>query len=767
MGRMQAARAAQWSHNIRSYDSWSPQKKGAHRSQLFRFDAALQKRALRKKFLSRILRAARPRNIQKRSYAQWIDRLSPTPRHESLPVTGSKRAAFLSYASQDAEAARRICAALTAAGVEVWLDQSELRGGDAWDRQIKQQIHDCALFIPIISSTTQARREGYFRREWRLAVDRTLDMSDRAPFLVPIVIDDTGDQDADVPDSFLAVQWTRLPAGDTPPAFVDRIARLLSPDQSRDSSHVGASAGPAPRPTSPHTKSVRNLQPSRPTKAAALLIAAIAAIGVGYLAIDRFWLSKPPVPRAGSPLAVPTDSPAQKPIPERSIAVLPFVDMSEKHDQEYFGDGMAEEILNLLVTIPELKVIGRTSSFRFKGKTDDLRAIGTALGATYVVEGSVRRSGDHARVTAQLIDTRDGTHRWSETYDRDARDVLKVQDDIATNLVRALQLEVTTSSHLQGKESLRNSEAYDNYLRGLHARDRYDQSGFDEAAVRFRRALDIDPSFVPAAEALALALRDLADWGFVPPKTGWEQARTAAAAALKLDPNSAAAHAVLGRIHTDFDWDWPAAAREVNTSVTLAPNNALVLYLAATERLAIGQFGEASHFLDGARAADPLDPTVYLVCGWVYLRLGRLAEAESANRRVLEISPTYVAGHYFLGIALLTEGKPEAALAEMLLETPVGGKFAGLAAVYSALHRTKEADAALARVEADDSADMALQIGEVYAVRGKKDRAFAWLDRAYAQKDINLFLFKGDPLLKTLEQDSRYKAFLHKMSLPD
>jgi TolB-like protein len=464
---------------------------------------------------------------------------------------------------------------------------------------------------------------------------------------------------------------------------------------------------------------------------------------------------------AGPPVAVPV------PFSDKSIAVLPFTDMSEKHDQEYFADGMAEEILNLLVKIPELRVIGRISSFSFKGKAADLRDIGAALGSAYVVEGSVRRSGDHVRVTAQLIDARDGTHRWSETYDRDFIDVLKVEGEIAASLARALQLEVTESMRIRAQTSLRSSEVYNIYLQGIRAMNRIDLPGFEEAVADFRQALTLDPSFVPAAEGLALSLRGLVDWGLVPSRPGWEQARAAALAALKLDPNSADAHAVLGRVYSDFDWNWPAAQHELTTALALAPNSPLILYLTAAERLSLGQWAEALRFVNAASAADPLDPTVHLVAGWVYLRLGRLAEAERANRRVLEIAPTFVTDHYYLGVVLLMEGKTEESLAEMQKETRAGGQVAGLAVVYQALHRRREADAALARLEAESAEDMAMEIAEAYAFRGQKDRAFEWLDRAYAQKDENLFYIKGDPLLKNLSGDPRYSNFLRKMNVPD
>jgi TolB-like protein/Flp pilus assembly protein TadD len=458
---------------------------------------------------------------------------------------------------------------------------------------------------------------------------------------------------------------------------------------------------------------------------------------------------------------------ASTPHNERTIAVLPFLDLSEKRDQEYFADGMAEEILNLLVKIPELKVIGRTSSFQFKGKTDDLRKIGTTLGTTYVVEGSVRRSGDHARVTAQLVDTRDGSHRWSETYDRDIGDVLKVQGEIAAALVRALQLEVAPSILSRMQSSPRSSEAYELYLRGLHGVNRFDQRGFEEAVADFRHALELDPSFASAAEMLADIFAAQASWGYVPMQQGWEQARKAAQAALKLDSQSARAHATLGDVHLEYDWDWSAAHLELKTAVDLAPHDPNVLVTAATERLAVGHYGEALRLLDAAATADPLSAHVHNIAAWVYLRTGRYADAVRVSRRVVEISPTFAWGYADLALSLILDGKPAEALAEIQNEPDPVAQLVGLAEVYTVLHRRKDADAALERLAADHAADSGLFLAVIYALRGQKDQAFAWLDKAYAQKDANLWHVKGQPLLDSLETDLRYKAFLRKMNLPE
>lgn len=447
----------------------------------------------------------------------------------------------------------------------------------------------------------------------------------------------------------------------------------------------------------------------------------------------------------------------------KSIAVLPFADLSATHDQEYFADGMAEEILTLLAKIPELKVIGRTSSFQFKGRPQDLRQIGSVLGAAYVVEGSVSRSGDHIRVTSQLISTQDGAHRWAETYDRNASDVFAVQDEIAQSLVRALDLEVNASTYARRQPASPNSESYDAYLRGLHALDRFDQRGFDEAVADFERALTVDRSFSAAATARALTIEAATAGGFIPPNIGFEQARAAAQAALMLDPNSAVAHAVLCDVHVEYDWDWIAADREARVATALAPNDPWVLFVSGRANLAVGRWDDALRLFDTAAAFDPLNPAVHFYSARVYQRLGRLRDAEASYRRVLDISPTYYYSHYWLGLTLLTEGKLDAAFSEMQLETQEVSQLAGLAVVYQTQGRVREADSALARLRTQYADSAPMWIAEIYAFRGQKDQAFMWLDRAYVQKDTGLYGIIGDPLLKNLEADPRYTNFLQKM----
>jgi TolB-like protein len=492
-------------------------------------------------------------------------------------------------------------------------------------------------------------------------------------------------------------------------------------------------------------------------------VAIVAAVALTYVLTDKFWLLRhTKAEQAVAPAAPSLPAPA---ISEKSIAVLPFVDMSEKQDQEYFADGMAEEILNQLVKVPELKVIGRTSSFQFKGKTDDLRKIGLSLGAAYVVEGSVRRSGNHVRVTAQLIDTHNGVHRWSDTYDRATSDVIEVQNEIALNLVRALEIEVAPS--ILGARAPKSDEAYDSLLRGLHALDRLDEAGFNEAAAHFRHALEIDPAYLPAAEGVAAALYGLVDANYVDQKVGYEQARTAADAALKLDSKSVSAHAVLGLIHVQYDFDWPGAAREFKEALAVAPHDPFVLVGATEERIAVGQWDEAVRISDTAIATDPLEANLYRLRSYAYLRLGRSAEAESGFRRAMEISPTYSWAHYFLGMALLSKNENEAALVEMQKETIREASDAGAVVAYVELRRPEDARRALARLQADASSRWPFGLAVAYAALGRNTEAFAWLDRAYVARDSSLWAIKGHPFFKNLFSDPRYTTLLRKMNLPE
>ena len=369
-------------------------------------------------------------------------------------------------------------------------------------------------------------------------------------------------------------------------------------------------------------------------KRVAIAAAVLVAVGVVVVLGWHYWSSIHTVPGTVA-------------MTDRSIAVLPFADMSEKKDQEYFADGMAEEIIDLMVKIPGLRVIGRTSSFAFKGKTEDLRSIAKQLGVAYVLEGSVRKSGDHLRVTAQLIDSRNGTPRWSQTYDREFSEVLKLEDEIATRVVREVENDAALS-YIVSRKTLRNPEAYTAFLQGI------DNTDSEQALSDFQRALDLDPSFADAASALANTYLFLGQSGSMPPAVAFEKARNAAELALKLDPNQANPHEVLANIHIAYDWDWPAAEREDKLAKALAFQG-----FGSTEgdsaqlALTLGRWDDAVRIVKKSVADDPLDPQSHLWLGVVELRRDRLPEAEAAMRRSLELGPAFKFSHYILAVVLL------------------------------------------------------------------------------------------------------------------
>ena len=324
-------------------------------------------------------------------------------------MTEPSHAVFLSYASQDAEAAQKICEALRAAGIEVFLDQSELRGGDAWDQKIRREIHDCALFIPVISANTASRHEGYFRLEWDLADQRTHMIARSRVFVVPVCLDATTEVAADVPESFQRVQWTRLPGGETPPAFVERIQAPAVPGAVAVERSVRV----------PHRR-LREPVPRHPGGQSRCCSRSLPSSSRGARRTSLLTSSGSPDTRTLRDAAPrPPRTPTAFNPPPHSIAVLPFVNLSGDKEQEYFSDGLTEELLNSLAEINELQVAARTSSFSFKGKDTDIGTIAHKLNVGAVLEGSVRRSAHTIRITAQLINAVTGFHLWSKTYDRD------------------------------------------------------------------------------------------------------------------------------------------------------------------------------------------------------------------------------------------------------------------------------------------------------------------------------------------------------------
>ena len=613
-------------------------------------------------------------------------------------------AVFLSYASQDAEAAKRICDALRAQGVEVWFDQNELRGGDAWDQQIRRQIRECALFVPIVSEATQSRPEGYFRLEWRLADQRTHLMGRNKPFLMPVCVDNTPDTGADVPDSFLAVQWTRLPHGETLPAVVERVQRLL------------AREGAPP---------VRD--------------GATASAG-----------SRAPI--AGAALE------------GNSIAVLAFSNLSNDAENEYFSDGISEELLNVLAKVPGLKVSARTSAFYFKGKNVPIPEIAQKLGVAFVVEGSVRKVGSRVRITAQLIKAADGFHVWSENFDRKLDDIFAVQDEIAGLIAKNLRLKLGAGTHAS---TTVNAEAYRLFLQGRAVVNREIPDQYSKAIEFLLKSLSIDETSALTWSWLSMAYIMSAAQGVLAVADGFERAREAAFRAIDLDPLLPNGHSALGCILFAYDWDWTASGQVLEKAAALAPGDSTTVSFLAQLAQATGDRKSAIDLGRKALELDPLNNFSGYVMGKSLFQAGRMDEMVKLGEHMVGLNPTGFYGWVFQVYGHVLQGRvAEASWAAD--QTPHGFfRLVGLALARKAEGRTADADSALNELKTTYGVSGAYQIAEIHAYRRETDLAFEWLEIAFRQRDPGMSWMKNDAFLNLVRSDPRWEATLRKMGLAD
>jgi TolB-like protein len=546
----------------------------------------------------------------------------------------SSRAVFLSYASEDAGAAWRICEALRTAGIEVWFDRSDLRGGDAWDRKIRGQIKDCALFIPILSANSQARLEGYFRREWRLAVERTHDMADDRHFLLPVVIDETKQADAHVPESFRAVQWTRLHAGPIDPGFAERVSGLL-PHSSRTPTLPGYS--PAATTTNalaaapvlsdgPIYPQLRHAKP-RP-RALALWLTGVAVVGI--LAVGGYFLvihTAPVVPAArneSSPSA-PSDTAGRL-----RIAVLPFENLSPDPNNAFFTDGMHEEILTALANdVPGLDVISRTTMDTYKGKSVTAQTLSRELHCNYVLEGSMRRDGSEVRLALQLIDARTDSHVWAKDFDRKLVKVMALESEVASAV--ASQLSIKLAAAMTAQMPATDPEVFDLYLkaRAIVATATVESpiETWQGAVDLLDQAVRIDPTFVRAyVERISIRLSI-----FMSDYDASEKYLVASQQDLEIvkklspqDPAAISAEALLAYVQMDY--------------------------------------GRSLQLFEAAEQAGLEDPYLLDWKGQLLFEMGRYQDATELSRRLVDLDPKNGAALFRWWFQLMETHQPQEAI---------------------------------------------------------------------------------------------------------
>lgn len=519
---------------------------------------------------------------------------------------------------------------------------------------------------------------------------------------------------------------------------------------------VDAPDGPAvrdPQLVPPEGAPVPRTAGSRAWRTAVILSIVLLA-ALGYIALDKLWLS-----RGGTLPSWGTASPAA----DKSIAILPFVDMSERHDEEYFADGMSEELLDLVSQVPGLKVPARTSCFYFKNKQATVSEIAKALGVAHVLEGSVRKSGNTMRVTVQLIRADNGFHLWSHTYDRDLSDIFKVQDEIAAAVVEALKVKLAPTP-LVSSHRTANTEAYIQFLIGRQFFNRGTLDGFRRSVEAYRKAVTLDPGYAAAYARLALSEAYLAD--DTGDAAGMERSKAAAEKAVTLAPDEADGYAARADLRASFIWDWTGAEADLAKALAIDPSDSEVQHRYAFLLANLGRLPEAIAAQRKAIELDPLSSHAWENLGRYRMFNKDFAGAHEAMRRALEIQPDSPFGLHHLGALQLLEGNAAQALATFYKVDDEAFRLYGISMAEYSLGHATESRRALDELTAKHEQEAAYQIAEAHAWRGETDEAFDWLGRAYRQRDGGLSDIKVNLLVASLRGDPRFQALVQKMNLP-
>jgi TolB-like protein/DNA-binding winged helix-turn-helix (wHTH) protein len=550
--------------------------------------------------------------------------------------------------------------------------------------------------------------------------------------------------------------------------FVAEVRRVANQDENNGNATTLSHAEPVETATEPERHEIEANADSRKSpsrirrlldsgvRRGALKLAIVAAL-VLLLAAPiglHFWRSR------NQKISTQPNNP--------SIAVLPFVDLSPGRDQEYFSDGLAEELINDLAQVRGLKVVARSSSFQFKGKNEDLRTVGSKLGVANILEGSIRREGDRVRITAELTKVDDGFELWSETYDRKIGDILDVEGEIGRAATSALQVKLLTSgAAVSTLTQSTNPEAYQAYLQGKYFFGRSTDKGNLESALGYAdQAITRDANYAPAWVLRSNVLSVMAAFALTDVAESYRRAREDAEHAIVLNPNLATGYLALGWIQMNYDWDWERAAASLKKAAELEPGSVEVLrYRSALYRI-LGRQDEAIELYRQVVSLDPLRARSYSSLGGELYTAGQYDEALAMLHRALELNPQKEGDHHICGLILLAQGHPQQALTEVEREPGEVWKLFGQALAYQALGQSQDSVTALNQLIIKHHQDSAYQIADVYAYRGETDKAFEWLLCAYQQRDGGLLFVKADPLLRSLHHDPRYADVLRKMRLP-
>lgn len=484
------------------------------------------------------------------------------------------------------------------------------------------------------------------------------------------------------------------------------------------------------------------------------IIASLFVASLSFTVVDYFWFNDQSVDQEGIRPVIEGDTVSpQAEYPENSIAVLPFINMSSDATNEYFSDGISEELLNLLAQVHNLRVISRSSAFAFKDKNVDIPTVARQLNVAHVLEGSVRKANNKVRITVQLIDTRSDTHVWSDTYDRDLDDIFAIQDEIASAVVE--QLKVTLLGEAPTSKQI-NAEAYTLYLQARQLGNQGTANATEQSIELYKQALDADPGYAAAWAGLANGYLNLYLHGQLTREDSTRLAREASQQSLVLDPDHAPAHAHLSRIELTYDRDLAVAASHLQHAMKLEPTNSAILHRAIVLAYRLGHMDDAIKVGRYAVDRDPVNSESHYYLGFAYLWARRLDEAISSFRTTLMLSPNYTSAHYRSGVALLLKGEPQAALEEMQKEQHHAKHLEGETIAYHALGQADKSDAALKELIDKYEQNSAYNIAYLFAFRGENDLAFEWLDKAAQYRDSGVTQIANQPEFENIHTDPRW-----------
>ena len=447
---------------------------------------------------------------------------------------------------------------------------------------------------------------------------------------------------------------------------------------------------------------------------------------------------------------------------DKSIAVLPFVNMSSDVEQEYFSDGISEELLILLAKIPQLRVISRSSAFSYKGKDIKLAQVADELHVAHILEGSVRKSGKQVRITAQLIEARSDTHLWSETFDRQLDDIFAIQDEIAATVVEQLKITLLGELPVQQKT---NPHVYSLYLQGNYFRNLRDKENMEKAFAAYEQALAIDPDYAPAWVGLGYVYQEQTRSGNLPEAEGAVLAMQSVEKALELDPNNAVAWSSLGYLKRTHEWDWKGAKAAIDKALQLEPNNINVLGASASISITSGDAIVAIGLFRKILERDPLDLASLRALGTTLFRQGELDEALDIFNKIKDLNPDYPIININIGQVYLLRGDPARALDEFEKEPNELVRLFNKAIAYFSLGNEDDSLTLLDEYIEKYGDDAPYPVAMIHAWRGENDAAFEWLEKAYQDHTQFLIYILGNEYLKGLHTDPRYPAFLEKMGL--